>query len=141
MRTVDLNTLPLQENYTTTNPAQRCRAAFPLFRALGTESTAMVYFELAPGDELGRHTDSAEEVILVLEGVVEGTIGAERGVLSQGQLAVVPRMLPHTFRNIGGQVARVVGFFPEARLVATFETEWQPAGSSIIDTDLIPVAA
>jgi quercetin dioxygenase-like cupin family protein len=99
----------------------------------------MVYFELAPGDELGRHTDSAEEVILVLQGVVEGTIGAERGVLGQGQIAVVPRMLPHTFRNIGPEIARLVGFFPEARLVATFENEWQPAGSNTIDTDLIPV--
>lgn len=141
MLTVNLNTLPLQENWTLTNPAQRCRAAFPLFRALGTESTAMVYFELAPGDELGRHTDSAEEVVLVLAGTVEGTVGDEQAVLEAGSLAVVPRMVPHTFRNIGAAPARVVGFFPEARLVATFEATWLPAESNVIDTDLIPLPA
>lgn len=141
MLTVDLNSLPLQDNWTEDNPAQRCRAAFPLFRAVGTERSAMVYFELDPGAELGWHTDSAEEVILVLAGTLEGRIGDERAVLSAGNVALVPTMAPHTFRNIGDSVARVAGVFPEPRLVSTFEATWQPAGSNTIDTDQIVIPA
>lgn len=138
MISVELRALPLNETWTDADPAQRCRSTFPLFRAVGTESTAMVYFELDPGNVLGRHTDSAEEVILILEGTVEATIGDERGTLTAGQIAVVPKMLPHDFRNIGEGVVRVVGFFPEARLIATFDNEWLPYRSRVIDTDQIP---
>lgn len=50
-------------------PKQHCRATFPLVGAHGTQQLATVYFEIAPGDNLGRHTDSAEELLVILEGV------------------------------------------------------------------------
>jgi quercetin dioxygenase-like cupin family protein len=34
-----------------------------------------VYFELEPGKELGAHTDSAEEIVYIIDGTVEATIG------------------------------------------------------------------
>jgi quercetin dioxygenase-like cupin family protein len=141
MITANLFTLPLQENWTKANPAQRCRATFPLFRAVGTEHTAMVYFELDRGDELGRHTDSAEEVLIILDGAVEVTVGESQAILTRGQIAVVPTMIPHNLRNVGGEIARVAGVFPDARLVATFDEVWEPAGSRVVDTDQIPVPA
>ena len=38
---------------------------------VGAASTAVIYFEHEPGEHHGRHTDSAEEVVLVLEGEAE----------------------------------------------------------------------
>jgi quercetin dioxygenase-like cupin family protein len=99
----------------------------------------MVYFELDEGKELGTHTDSAEETLYIMEGTVEVTVGNETAVISQGHIAIVPTMVPHNVRNVGNGVAHVIGFFPEARLVATFEQEWQPAGSNMIDTDQIVI--
>ena len=45
------------------------RVSFPLHSAAGTASTATVLFELDPGAELGVHTDSAEELLVVRGGL------------------------------------------------------------------------
>jgi len=66
MITANLNNLDLFGNWNADDPAMRCCSAFPLLGAMGTENSAAVYFELEPGDYLGRHTDSTEEVLLIL---------------------------------------------------------------------------
>jgi quercetin dioxygenase-like cupin family protein len=50
----------------------------PLFLGTGTKNTAVVYFEIEPGYRLGTHTDSAEEILLILEGQVEVSLGRKR---------------------------------------------------------------
>ncbi len=96
------------------------RADFPISSAEGTAATALVYIELEPGAELPEHRDSAEELLLVLEGEVEASVGEESGPLRTGELAVVPAMTPHGLRNLGHRRARVVGFFGGSTNVATF---------------------
>ncbi|MDR8390802.1 cupin domain-containing protein [Aliifodinibius sp. S!AR15-10] len=135
MKTVNLNTLELTEFTGKNAPGQHCMATFPLFGAHGTESTATVYFELEPGDSLGRHTDSAEELLLVLEGNVDAEVGGETGPLSKGEIAHVPRMVPHNLTNTGNQKAKVLGIFGGANhIVATFEKTWLPTDSKTVDT-------
>ena len=135
MITADLNSIELTEFTAKSRQGQGVRAAFPLYAPNGTKDSAAVYFELAPGDELGRHTDSAEEMLLIVEGEVEGTVGKETGRLSKGQLVVVPKMVPHNFKNVGRQTAKVIGFFGGANnIVATFDEVWMPIDSNIIDT-------
>jgi quercetin dioxygenase-like cupin family protein len=96
---------------------------------VGTKSSA-VYFELEPGFQLGTHTDSAEDD--------EATIDNEKKQLSSGEVGVVPVMEPHNFRNIGSNKAKVVGFFPSANLVFTFEKLFLPAGIKEFDiTELL----
>lgn len=110
MISVDLNNLELGELRGIDHPTMHNRSTFPLGGPLGTETSAMVYFELDPGDTLGRHTDSVEEVVLLLSGTVEAEVGEEEIRLAQGQVAVVPAMMPHDFRNVGEETARVVGW-------------------------------
>lgn len=114
------------------DPSLRLRGNFPLHGGTGTENTAVVYFELEPGCALGTHTDSAEEILLIVEGTVEVTVGDETGRIGQGELAVVPEMVPHGVRNVGDTPARVVGFFPSARMVATFEHPFMPMDQRVI---------
>ena len=95
-------------------------AAFPLTSAEGTAATAIVYMEVDPGGELPIHRDSAEELLLALEGEVEASVGDERGILRTGEIAVVPSMVPHGLRNLSDRRARVLGFFGSATNVATF---------------------
>jgi quercetin dioxygenase-like cupin family protein len=130
----NLNKLELFDTWNVDDPAMRCRSAFPLLGAMGTKNSAVVYFELEPGDYLGRHTDSAEEVLLVLAGSVDVAVGDEQGRLSQGEMAVVPEMVPHALYNVGQEKARVIGFFGSANIVATFDKTWQPANSNVVDT-------
>lgn len=134
MITANLNTVDLHETWTETDPTQRCRSTFPLAKALGTENSTLVYFELAPGDHLGRHTDSAEEVLLILAGTVDVSVGEETERASQGQLALVPTMVPHDLRNVGDETAKVLGFFGSPNIVATFDEVWQPDNTRVIDT-------
>lgn len=135
MKKVNINNLELTEFTGKDNSGQHCYATFPLFGAHGTESTATVYFELEPGDELGRHTDSAEELLLILEGEVEAEVGGEKANLSKGEIALVPKMVPHNLVNIGTTDTKVLGIFGGANhIVATFENTWLPTDSNTVDT-------
>lgn len=135
MKTVNLNALELTEFTGKNDPGQHCLSTFPLFGAHGTESTATVYIELEPGDQLGRHTDSAEELLLVLEGKVDAEVGGETGPLSEGEIALVPKMVPHNLINTGKTSARILGIFGGANhIVATFEQAWLPTDSNRVDT-------
>ncbi len=135
MISVKLDDLELHETWTENDPTQRCRSTFPLVGALGTENSAAVYFELAPGDHLGRHTDSAEEVLLILQGTVQVSVGDEEGRVSQGEIALVPTMVPHDLRNVGDDTAKVLGFFGSPNIVATFDEVWLPDDTRVIDTE------
>lgn len=135
MITADLNNLELMEFRGKNKPKQHCRSTFPLLAVNGSKDSAMVYIELDPGDNLGRHTDSAEETLLVIEGSIEATIGDEQAHLTKGQFAVVPKMAPHDLRNTGSNVARIIGFFGgAANIVATFDEIWLPLETNIVDT-------
>lgn len=102
---------------------------------MGSKKSAAVYFELQPGDHLGRHTDSAEESLLILAGEVEVSVGEEKGKLAKGEIAIVPVMVPHDLRNIGKEAAKVLGFFGGANnIVATFDEVWLPTNSNVVDT-------
>lgn len=127
--------LDLTEFTTDQDTKQRCRATFPMLGAHGTQECATVYFELDPGEHLGRHTDSAEELLLVLEGEVEAEVDGQRGILLKGDLAHVPKMAPHDVRNIGRGTARVLGFFGGAKHIqATFERQWNGMPGHTVDT-------
>ncbi len=134
MITANLNQIQLVDFEAQNEPSQACRAAFPMLGAVGTKNSAMVYFELEPGHNLGRHTDSTEEILLILDGEVEVTVGEENGRLSAGEIALVPTMAPHDLKNIGSHSARVVGFFGAPNIVATFDKAWKQVGSNVVDT-------
>jgi quercetin dioxygenase-like cupin family protein len=139
MLTLNVHTLPLQTQWGETSPTIRVSVVFPFFGGIGTKNSAVVYFELEPGRELGTHTDSAEEILLILEGTVEATLGDERGQVSSGGMALVPEMVPHNVRNVGPVTAKIVGFFASANVVSTFEEAFQPSGMRVFDTAQIPV--
>ena len=131
----DLNNLELTEFTGKHVPEQHCRATFPLLGSHGTESTATVYIELEPGDTLGRHTDSAEELLLVLQGELEAEVGGETAPLREGEIALVPKMVPHNLKNTGKEKAHILGIFGGANhIVATFEETWLPLNTNTVDT-------
>lgn len=137
MISADLGTLDLQEECSVADPSARFRSAFPLHRGAGTAHSALVYFELAPGGAVSTHTDSLEEIVLVLEGTVRIVLAAEEEALSAGQMALVPSMVPHSVHNQGSAPARCVGFFAGARVISTFDEPLVPSGMREFDTDAL----
>ena len=136
MLAVDLDSVDLLARFEGT------RVAFPVTSAHGTAALATVWMELAPGGELPEHTDSAEELLLVLDGEVEATVGGESGTLCARELAVVPALAPHGLRNVTDQLARVLGVFASSTNVAVFT---EPRGAEALRVFVIgaplPLAA
>lgn len=120
------------------DPDRKVTGNFALYSAVGTKSGAAVYFELEPGKELGAHTDSAEEIVYVIDGTIEATLGNEKDSLSSGDLGVVPVMERHNFRNVGTNTAKVIGFFSSPNVVSTFEKVFMPANLREFDTTKLP---
>lgn len=107
------------------------RVSFPFHSASGTTSTASVLFELDPGAELPVHTDSAEELLVVVQGTAEARVADEIGMLRTHEVALVPPMAPHGLRNVGEDVLRVFGTFSSATVVSTFERPFEPGGPQV----------
>ena len=126
--------LELMEVWYEEDPTMRLKVNFPFFLGTGTKSTAVVYFEIEPGHRLGTHTDSAEEILLILEGEAEVALGDERGKLSAGEMALVPAMEPHGLRNAGEETVRVAGFFSSNVVVSTFDQPMMPFGQRVVGT-------
>jgi quercetin dioxygenase-like cupin family protein len=136
MLAVQLAERDLVEISSETDETRRIRVDFPISSVAGAASTAVVYFELEPGEHTGMHTDSAEEIVLLLSGTAEAIVGDERGELSAGGLGLVPALVPHDIRNIGEETVRVVGFFSSGIVVSIFDDPLMPAGKRIVGTPL-----
>jgi quercetin dioxygenase-like cupin family protein len=134
MHTVQTRELDLTPANHRDDPANVVRAAWPVHRGTGARSTAAVYFELQRGTRLGTHTDSAEEVLVVLEGEVEIVVGDERRRAAAGTLTIIPAEVPHDVIGAGGTPARVAGVFPSNTIVSVFDHEWEPYGTRVLGT-------
>lgn len=136
MYAADLANLDLLTAWYDNDSAMRIRVNFPFLAATGNQSSAVVYFEIDPGNYLGTHTDSAEEIVLILSGTVEASLGEERAQLSANQAVLIPAMVPHGVRNVGDETARCVGFFAAATVESTFDQPMMPFGRQVVGTVL-----
>lgn len=128
MYAIETDELELAEISSPGDETRDVRAAFPIHWQTGATATAMVYFELEPGMHLGRHVDSAEELLVVIAGEVEATVGEESGVVGEGGVVLVPATVPHDVRNVGEGTARVAGVFGANATVAVFDDEFSVMG-------------
>jgi quercetin dioxygenase-like cupin family protein len=93
----------------------------------------VVYFEIAPGKKLATHKDSPEELIVCLAGEnIEAWAGDAEGEIAAGDLAVIPPMAPHGFRNTGDKTARFLGLFSDSTNVSEFEEPLEPIGEKVV---------
>ena len=137
MQAVQIEELELFEGWSQSDAGMRVRAGFPISSGTGTKSTTVVYFELEPGEHLGSHTDSAEEILLIVAGKGEATIGEEQAVVQAGTLAVVPALVPHSVKNIGEEKLRVIGFFSSSTVLSVFDEPMEPFATRYFTTPMI----
>jgi quercetin dioxygenase-like cupin family protein len=140
MLTASTTKLQLIETSVDGDPEHRVHVEFPISIHSGSADSAVVYFEIDPGDKLATHTDSAEEILYVVQGEAEAYVGDETGRMGVGDLAVIPAMVPHGVRNVGDTRLKVVGFFSEAKVVSEFPGTLRPAGSAIVEVGAPPPA-
>jgi quercetin dioxygenase-like cupin family protein len=131
MQHLDLDSVQLMDVESALDPSRQLRVGFPHHSQAGNASTATVYFELEPGTHVGLHRDSAEELLLVLEGEGEASVGDETGFARTGAVVTVPAMEPHDIRNVGTGPLRVLGVFSASTVVATFDEPVAPGGPQV----------
>jgi quercetin dioxygenase-like cupin family protein len=127
-----LGEVQLTEYWCEGDPTLRGRLSLPMHTGNGAASCAVTYFEHEPGEHHGRHTDSAEEVVLVLNGEADMTAGDERMRLAADGIALVPATVPHDLRNAGQGRLLVVGFFSSAAVISHFDETLAPFGRSML---------
>jgi quercetin dioxygenase-like cupin family protein len=141
MFTIQTQNLELTRWAATGDRTRKIDADWPLYRDRGAASTAVVYFELEPGMHLGRHTDSAEELLIVLQGEIEAVVGAERKRVGAGGMALVPSMVPHDVVSVGNAPAKVLGVFSSNTVVSTFDEGFAPDNIRVVGTPMPVVEA
>ena len=94
----------------------------------GARASGSSILEVDPGCLLPRHTDSAEEVIVVLAGCARVTVGEETEEVSAGGVAVVPECVPHEVESFGDEALRFAAIYAGTDVVTTYETDVQPDG-------------
>jgi quercetin dioxygenase-like cupin family protein len=129
MLTVDAGALDLQEAWIDGDARARWRSASATTPASGTRASGSSILEVDPGQRLPRHTDSAEETIVVLAGAAEVTVGDEHRRLAAGGIALVPADVPHEILSVGRDPLRFVALYAATDVVTRFEAEVQPDGS------------
>jgi quercetin dioxygenase-like cupin family protein len=139
MIAASIDQLELSETTSSDDASLRTRTAYPISWEAGAASSAVVYFELEPGDHLGVHSHSAEELLYVVAGEVEATVGDEVERLGEGSLAVAPSGVNHDVRCVGDTKARCIGFFPSASVQSIYECELDPDGERVQGTPLPPI--
>ena len=79
-------------------------------RATDTDGRFTVFEQTTPsGWGPPRHVHANEdEIVYVLDGTYDVSLGDERRTLSAGGCAILPRGIPHGFRNAGETPARLV---------------------------------
>ena len=142
MITASTGSLDLMEGWHASDPERaRLRFTFPINRLSGARASSVVYFEVPPGQRLPRHTDSAEEILYIVEGTAEVELGDERGTVRAGDLAVIPELVPHGLVNVGDDTVRVVGWFASEAITSAFEEPMEPFGAAVLEQAPLPEPA
>jgi quercetin dioxygenase-like cupin family protein len=106
----------------------RWRSAAAHGPGTGARASGSSLLEVDRGCRLPRHTDSAEETIVVVSGRAEVTVGDSTTEVGEGGLALVPECVPHEVRNAGDGPLRFVALYADTDVVTTYEQAIQPSG-------------
>ena len=94
----------------------------------GAKASSSALLEVEPGCALPRHTDSAEETVVVVGGSAEFEVGGERRRVDAGGVALGPRDVPHQVRSVGDAPLRFVAVYAGVGVVTRYEDVVQPSG-------------
>jgi quercetin dioxygenase-like cupin family protein len=132
MESIDLKRLELIEAWPKSDPQRRVRFTFPISAETGSTRSSVAYAELPEGGTIPAHVDSANEVVLVLDGPVEFEIDGESESVPAGRLVQISSALKHRVTNHGVQTARLLFFFDEAADMVTFDEPLMPLDRTVL---------
>jgi|SRR5215210_321266 len=121
--------LEFSDAYVEGDETARWRSASGHSPSTGARASGSSVIEVPAGCRLPRHTDSAEETIVVLSGAAEIHVRGESAALEAGGVAVVEQDVPHEVRNAGARPLHFVAVYAAPDVVTRYDQEIQPDGS------------
>ena len=118
----------LEDQWVEGRPELRWRSTVATDPSGGARASGCSLLEVDPGCALPRHTDSAEETVVVVDGAAEVEVGGETGRVEAGGAALVPKDVPHQVRSVGDRPLRFAAVYASADVVTTYEDVVQPSG-------------
>jgi mannose-6-phosphate isomerase-like protein (cupin superfamily) len=118
----------LEEQWVEGRPDLRWRSTLGTTPDGGAKEASTSLLEVAPGCALPRHTDSAEEHVVVVSGAAEVEVEGETARVGAGGVALVPECVPHQVRSVGSEPLRFVAVYAGVDVVTTYEEPVQPSG-------------
>ncbi len=125
----------LMEEWLACDPDSRMKSKFIAWDGSAPEKASVVSIQMDPGGIVPLHTDSVEELVLILEGSVEAWVEGERKALAPGALVAIPAHSLHGFRNLGLTPVKAVGFFSSASVVTIYQDTLMPSGERVFTHD------
>jgi len=80
------------------------------------DDITLIVEEIAPGDRIPLHKHPPNEVIVILEGDPEITLGDETREVGPGTVVFIPAGTPHSTRNATTSPVRVHAMFPSEQI-------------------------
>ena len=80
------------------------------------DDITLIVEEIAPGDRIPLHTHPINEVIAILEGTPEVTLGEDTREVGPGAIVFIPAGTPHGTRNASTSPVRLHAMFPSEQI-------------------------
>jgi quercetin dioxygenase-like cupin family protein len=132
VKTIALQRLELNEVWSKADPGERVRFTFPISAVTGAEHSSVAYAELPPAGAIPNHFDSANEVVVVLDGPVEIQVAGKTATVESSSLVEIPAYAKHRIVNTGSAPVRLLHLFDNATDVVTFDEPLMPLDRSVL---------
>jgi quercetin dioxygenase-like cupin family protein len=134
MITARVDQVDLKDGWSEAEPDVAFKFGLAVSAANGSASSQVIYVTLEPGKSGGRHAHSAEEILVVLEGTAQLTMGNEWERLGKGGMAVIPAATAHEPINVGSEPLRFLAIFPSAMVLHSWDVPVEPSGERMFVT-------
>jgi quercetin dioxygenase-like cupin family protein len=108
---INITSLNLAEFHAADDNKVRWSGGFFSYGGAGSSLSATIYFEIAPGERLGGHTDTVEETQFIAEGSGELLLDDGTRPMTAGDVVVLPEGKWHDLVNTDLEPLKVIGFF------------------------------
>ncbi|MEI8105284.1 MAG: cupin domain-containing protein [Actinomycetes bacterium] len=116
------------------DPSMRFVVVYTVGEDQGATEGSVAYYIIEPGKHTGLHSDNAEEIIYVSEGVGESFVSGKQVKFEPGTFIVIPRGVEHDIYAYGDADLKFLSFFTGGEVISTFQVPILPMGGTTLSS-------
>jgi quercetin dioxygenase-like cupin family protein len=138
MDPINISSLEVVEVRAVGDEKIRWTGGFFSYGGSGSTGSATIYFAIAPGERLGRHTDTVEETQFIYKG--DGELRLDEGArpVAAGDVVVLQEGVAHDLVNTGSEALEVIGFFSGPEVNQYWDDVMLPGNSRVTGSPNVP---